>query len=307
MRKVTLTQFGWSFLYLPVYVALGKGFFKENNIDLSIDTAGNDDIFTENIIHKKAEFGIGDPVMTVIYNKKNKKQNKKNNIEVKAIAQIVKKATAWGISLKQNDKYMKSAKEFKGKTIVTFPNPSTTYTMITHAIKKAKYHEGKDVKLIEARIGTELGPLFAGESDFAIATEPTVSQVIANGGKVVYRFTKDFPDMSFSGIIARTDTLKKEPKLTQDFLNAIQKGIDYIFENPKNVPKAISPLFVDVEEDVLEMAVKRTLDEEIIPRNMFIKQQEWEVMLKLRKEMGYLKDIKNGFLSVDNSFIEKIK
>ena len=55
------------------------------------------------------------------------------------------------------------------------------------------------------------------------------------------------------------------------------------------------------------MAVKRTLDEEIIPRNMFIKQQEWEVMLKLRKEMGYLKDIKNGFLSVDNSFIEKIK
>ena len=299
MRKVTLTQFGWSFLYLPVYVALGKGFFREQKIDLTIDTAGNDDIFTENIIQKKAEFGIGDPVMTVLYNKK--------KIEVKAIAQVVKKATAWGISLKQSDKYLKSAAEFKEKTIVTFPKPSTTHTMITRAIKKAGLHEGKDVKLIEARIGTELGPLFAGEADFSLATEPTVSQVIANGGKLVYRFTKDFPDMSFSGIIARTDTIEKDPKLVQGFINAVQKGIDFIFENPKDVPKAISPFFVDVEEDILHMAVKRTLEEEIIPKNMFIDKKEWEVMLKLRKETGYIKDIKNGFLSVDNRFVEKLK
>jgi ABC-type nitrate/sulfonate/bicarbonate transport system substrate-binding protein len=43
VQKVTLAQFGHVFLYMPLYVAIDRGFFKEQGLEVNLVSTGGDE------------------------------------------------------------------------------------------------------------------------------------------------------------------------------------------------------------------------------------------------------------------------
>ena len=66
--KITIAQWGQEkyLIYLPVYIAQDKGFFKEQGLDVSIVFSGNDDQVFATVARGDAQFGVGDPIFTAI-------------------------------------------------------------------------------------------------------------------------------------------------------------------------------------------------------------------------------------------------
>ncbi|MFA5300626.1 MAG: ABC transporter substrate-binding protein, partial [Lutibacter sp.] len=64
LTQVIVAQWGQEkyLIYLPLYIAQEKGFFKEEGLDISIKYSGNDDQVFATVLKGEAQFGIGDPV-----------------------------------------------------------------------------------------------------------------------------------------------------------------------------------------------------------------------------------------------------
>src|SRR3546814_17392694 len=64
--KVTISQAFQSMLYLPFYVAIDKGFFKKEGIDVDKDTAGSPTAALSAVLSGSAQFSLHGPEWTAI-------------------------------------------------------------------------------------------------------------------------------------------------------------------------------------------------------------------------------------------------
>src|SRR5277367_3353164 len=66
LQKVTIAQYGHIFLYMPIYVAVDKGFFKEQGLDVNLVSTGGDEKTFTAVSTGNAQFGVSDPTFAAI-------------------------------------------------------------------------------------------------------------------------------------------------------------------------------------------------------------------------------------------------
>src|SRR4030088_421246 len=86
-KKVTLSQAFQSMLYLPLYVAIDEGFFTQQGLDLTKETAGAPSVAVSALISGSAQFSIHGPEWTAIAASK--------GAPVDIIANVVNGAAVW--------------------------------------------------------------------------------------------------------------------------------------------------------------------------------------------------------------------
>src|SRR3546814_4382917 len=85
--KVTISQAFQSMLYLPFYVAIDKGFFKKEGIDVDKETAGSPTAALSAVLSGSAQFSIHGPEWTAIAAAK--------GADVDIICNVVNGAAVW--------------------------------------------------------------------------------------------------------------------------------------------------------------------------------------------------------------------
>lgn len=213
-----IAQPGIVLAYLPLYLAV-------EGTEHELITCNGPLEAIQTIIKNQADMMIGDPFIFdyVDYEKHG----------LKLIAGFANKVFH---SLITFDPFLK---DLSGKTIVTYPRPSTAYFLYRYDKKRLGF--GPD---IQTPFNTELGPLLTQEADAAIVLEPNTSYALANGARVL----KDYSHIKavMTGCVA-----KKNVKLPD-----LKKGI-YVFLNDKKrtleVAKKYFPL---VQEDILTKAIE---------------------------------------------------
>src|SRR3981189_1294177 len=86
-KKATLSQAFQSMLYLPLYVAIDEGFFTQQGLDLTKETAGAPTVALSAVISGRAQFSIHGPEWTAIAASKGAPAN--------IIAHVVNGARVW--------------------------------------------------------------------------------------------------------------------------------------------------------------------------------------------------------------------
>ena len=86
-KKVVLSQAFQSMLYLPLYVAINEGFFTQQGVDLTKETAGAPSVALSAVISGSAQFSIHGPEWTAIAASK--------GAPVNIIANVVNGAAVW--------------------------------------------------------------------------------------------------------------------------------------------------------------------------------------------------------------------
>lgn len=223
---------------LPLFVAIERGFFKENNIEVELIRL------------------IGGPpnVAAMIG----------NQIDASAVlvtiegmnANLKKPGVAMYISLNsQNAKYqmeqfvvrkgleIKSLADLKGKKIMSAPGPANV-TMARAALAAAGLKEG-DYQLDQLDMGQHVNAMTAGTFDAGYTLEPNATVMRNNGvattfeAGVIAKYVLGDPQANawVGGCALTSDFIKAKPDVARRFTAAWGKAVKFINDNPAEARK----------------------------------------------------------------------
>jgi NitT/TauT family transport system substrate-binding protein len=274
-KKVVLSQAFQSMLYLPLYVAINEGFFTQQGLDLTKETAGSPTVALSAVISGSAQFSIHGPEWTAIAASK--------GAPVGIIANVVNGAAVW-IATSPDFKFT-DIKSLKGQKVVVGTMPTTSTSLFLKLLKENGMDGKTDVEMIPVAIGTEPGPFLAKQADVAVMYEPGLDQVVAKGMKVVYGFPKSYGAYAFSSVTARNDV---DPDLAQRVTNGMEMAMRFMKKDPAKTVTIAQKEFPTLDPAVIESAVKRMLADGVYPDSVDISAPSLKISMDTQIALGNL-------------------
>ena len=274
-KKVTLSQAFQSMLYLPLYVAIDEGFFTQQGLDLTKETAGAPTVALSAVISGSAQFSIHGPEWTAIAASK--------GAPVNIIANVVNGAAVW-IATSPDFKF-DGIKDIKGQKVITGLMPTTSTSLFMKLLKENGMDAKTDVEMIQVAIGTEPGPFVAKQADIAVMYEPGLDQVVAKGMKVVFGFPKTYGAYAFSAVTARNDV---DPDTAQRVVNGMEMAMRFMTRNEDKTVEIAKKEFPTLDPTVVEAAVKRMLADGVYPPSVDITPEALKVSMDTQIALGNL-------------------
>jgi NitT/TauT family transport system substrate-binding protein len=290
-EPVTVYQAFQSIQYLPLYVAIGKGIFAKNGLDVKKVTAGSGAAGVAAVIGGHADFSLQDPMTAVLANLK--------GANVMAVANVVAGVPVWVIA--PPDAGVHQPGDMSSRSVATALPPSTSTYLLQRLIKDQKIEK---VSLNTVQLGTELAPVSAGRSQAAAVYEPQADTGIAQGYKVVYGFPKAYPGgYAFSTIDTLASTIKDKPKMVAAFVKSIGEAEALIHQSPDTAKAVAKSEFPSLDPKIVDAAVGRLIEQNIYAPTPEISEQAFRNALDLQESIGNIKPGSVTYTSaVDNSF-----
>lgn len=274
-KKVTISQAFQSMLYLPLYVAIDEGFFAQQGLDVTKETAGAPSVALSAVISGSAQFSIHGPEWTAIAASK--------GAPVDIIANVVNGAAVW-IATSPDFKFT-SIKDIKGQKVVTGLMPTTSTSLFIKLLKENGMDAKTDVDMIQVAIGSEPGPFIGKQADIAVMYEPGLDQAVAKGMKVVLGFPKSYGPYAFSAVTARNDV---DPDSAQRVTNGMEMAMRFMTKNEARTVEIAKKEFPTLDPTVVEAAVKRMLADGVYPPSVDITADALKVSMDTQIALGNL-------------------
>jgi len=247
MAEVVRSQF-----YIPMYVALGKGFVKEQGLDVELVTTNGGDRAGALVLSGQADFGLAGPEVPIyIYN---------GESADKPYIFCALTATD-GLFLVSREKI----ENFKwsmidGKKIMGWRPGSTPELYLEYVLKKNGV-KPETIKSIVTNIGPAArdGAWIAGAGDFAIFNEPNFTKLEQAGkAHLIASIGKEVGRADYTLFFAKKSWIEKNPDLAQKWTNAIAKGQAWVKSaSAEDIAEVIAPFFPSLSKEENVAVVNR--------------------------------------------------
>jgi NitT/TauT family transport system substrate-binding protein len=233
--KLTDITFSLDFIVLgrhaPFFVAIEKGFFREEGLNVNIISAKGTAHGIQNVESGLAQIGFIDVASLVVA--------RAEGSTVKVASVIYQKAPFCFFSLDPGANVTK-LKDFEGLRV-----GSNTGSYISNIARAMMRKEGLDpsklsVESIEpsariAMLATRKIPAI----DFFIITKPAMERAVKDAKVVTFLFADHGLDLYSNGIGAKESFLKDNPEVMKAFLRAALRGYQYAFKHPAEAAELI--------------------------------------------------------------------
>jgi NitT/TauT family transport system substrate-binding protein len=251
MAEVVRSQF-----YIPMYVALSKGFVGDEGLEVELITANGGDRAGALLLSGQTEFALAGPEVPVyIYN---------GESPDKPVIFCALTATD-GLFLASRQKLDKfDWSMLNGKKIMGW-RPGSTPELYLEYVLKQRGVAADTVKNIVTNIGMPArdGAFIAGGFDFAIFNEPNMSKMEKAGqAHMVASIGKEVGRADYTLFFAKKSWIEKNPDLAQKWTNAIARGQAWMkTASEKDVAEAIAPFFpgLSLEDNIAVVSRYRTV------------------------------------------------
>jgi NitT/TauT family transport system substrate-binding protein len=292
VTEVTVAQWGQEkyLIYLPFYLAQERGFFEKQGLNIKVKYSGNDDQVFATVLKGEALLGIGDPIFTAIA--------RENGAKGKVVASLVNGVSIWGVT-KKDIPFIESSDDLKGLKLGTFPAPSTIYTLMQNTINDNNL---ENTKIVQAPIGSQIALIENDDADIAMELEPGASLAVSQGYKVVYSGAKFYGPFAFTGVTTTEENIANNKETIQKFVNALEQALVFARKSLKETIETAQALFPSLDKEIVANAVNRMITDKTIPVTTAMSNESWQNALKIRLQMGDIKNLKPTEDAVDNSF-----
>lgn len=295
-QKITICQYGQVFVYLPLYIATEKGFFKDEGLDVSLINGGGDDKTFAAVASGQAQFGVADPTFAAVAREKGQPGL--------VLASVVNGATFWGITKKEAIGKIDAPAQLTDLRIATYQAPSTNYTLMEKTLKDNKDSVG-NATIVQGAFGTLLAMLDADTVDVAMELEPTVSIAVQQGAHVVYSYPEMYGPFLLTGLYTTEDYKNANSEICQKVVNALERAVRYAHTDPAGTVTVATKVFPEINPDIVQNAVDRMLREKTIPEHVTIDAKAWNNAVQVRLDVGDLKSADAARASIDDRFAKK--
>lgn len=242
--KVKMAEVVRSQFYVPMYVALGKGFAKAEGLDVELVTTNGGDRAGAMILSGQADFALAGPEVPVyIY-------NGESADKPMIFCALTATDGFFLVSRKKIDKFDWSM--MNGQKIIGWRPGSTPELYLEYVLKKHKLDDAS-LKGIVTNIGFAArdGSWLAGNGDFAIFNEPNFTKLEKAGkAHLVASIGKEVGRADYTVFFAKKSWIEKNPTIAQKWTNAIAKAQAWVkTASEADIADAIAPYFPSLTKD----------------------------------------------------------
>ncbi|MFG1681956.1 ABC transporter substrate-binding protein [Nonomuraea sp. NPDC049269] len=212
----------------PIHLGKAKGFFDEQNIDLTITPVQGGAAAISGAVSGQFQFAFANTTSLLTA--------KQQGLDVRVVANGVSSTGQQGKDfsavLVKNDSPIRSAKELAGKKISVNQLKNIGDTTVRASVRKAG-GDPSGIQFVELAFPDAPAALQAGRVDAIWVVEPFVSQALSQGARAVaWNFADAAPDLTVAMYFT---TGKTDADLTKRFTAAIRKSLEYADSHPDEV------------------------------------------------------------------------
>ena len=281
--KITLNEVAHSVFYAPLYVAIEKGYFKDENIDLTLVTGFGADKTMTAVISGEADIGfMGSEASVYMY-------SEGASDYVVNFAQLTQRAGNFLVARQDNEHFQWA--DLKGKTVLGGRKGGMPEMVFEYILQENGIDPEKDLTMIQNIDFGSTAPAFAdGRGDFTIEFEPGATSLESEGkGHVIASLGKDSGYVPYTAFSAKKSYLKENPDVIQRFTNALQKGMDYVrSHSPSETASVIKPQFPETTLEMITTIVTRYYEQDTWKSNLIFEESSFDLLQDILESAGEL-------------------
>lgn len=301
ITKVRVCEVTHSVFYAPQYIAINKGFFEEEGIEIELSNGGGADKVMAAVLSGQIEIGFAGPEASIyVYN-----EGREDYCEV--FAQMTKRDGSFLVGKDPQESF--SWESIKGKTVIPGRKGGVPYMTLEHVIKENGINPETDVILDDSIQFSLMAGAFAGsEAEFVTLFEPTASAIEKEGkGYILTSIGQESGEIPYTAYFAKKSFIKENAELIEKFTRAIYKGLTWAKEHSsKEIAEVILPSFADTDLETLTNAVESYKKIDAWNTTPYLKEEAFERLQMVMEEAGELKEKAPYEIVINNSFAQKV-
>lgn len=299
LKKVRLNEVAHSIFYAPQYVAIEKGYFEKEGIELELTTGFGADKTATAVISGDADIAFMGPEATIY------QFNQGNAGYLINFAQLTQRAGNFVVSRNKEDFQWEN---LKGKKVIGGRPGGMPEMVFEYVLKKHGMNPQKDIDLVQnIDFANTSGAFVSGKADYTIEFEPSATLIEEQGaGYVVASVGKESGYVPYTAYSVKKSYLESHKELLEAFTRAIEKGQQYVnTHTPKEVAKVIAPQFKDTDRKTIEKIVKRYAEQDSYKENTKFEKESFVLIQDILEEAGELEKRVEYETLVTTEFSEK--
>ena len=295
LTKIKLAEVTHSSFYAPLYVAIEKGYFKDEGIDLELILTPGADKVSAAVLSNDVQIGFAGAESAIyVY-----KQDEEDYLQL--FAGLTKRDGQFIVSRKEIKDF--KLEDLYNKEILVGRSTGMPALNFLNALKKNDIDTDKINVNTAVEFSALSGSFIGGVGDFVNLFEPNATALVKQGyGSVVASVGMLSGEVPYTAFYARKSYVKDNKDIIKKFTNAINKGIKYALDNDADiVAKDIINQFPDTSTKDLAEMIKRYkdydcwLDNPFISEGLFTNLEDFLIDFNLLDEYVPYKDLVNNF------------
>lgn len=282
LKKVKVAEVAHSLFYAPQYIAIKKGYFKDEGLDIDLILTPGADKVTSAVLSKDVDIGFcGSEASIYVYN-----NNKKDYIV--SFAGLTKRDGSFIVGREKNNNFKLS--DLKGKYIIGgrkggMPEMTLEYTLKENNI---------DIKDLTIDTSVEFASMasafIGGTGDYVTLFEPNATTLEKEGKGYIVGYLGEFGgEVPYTSYNALKSYIKNNKDTIKKFTKAINKGLKYVQKkDSKTIAKELVEFFPDMTINDLDKMIKRYKDNDAWKKNTKITKKEFEHLEDIIIEAGII-------------------
>lgn len=283
--KVILNEVAHSVFYAPLYVAIEKGYFAEEGLDLELVTGYGADKTMTAVLSGEAQIGfMGSESSIYTYN-----QGAEDYVI--NFAQLTQRAGNFLVSREPIENFDLSM--LAGKTVLGGRAGGMPEMVFEYILKKNNLNPATDLTIDQSiDFGSTAAAFSGGQGDFTVEFEPHATALETKGdGYVVASLGEESGYVPYTAFSAKKSFIEQNRETIQQFTNALQKGMNYVNQSsPADIAKTISPQFPETDIETLTTIVSRYYDQKTWKEDLVFEEESFTLLLNILEEAGELSE-----------------
>ena len=283
LTPVTLNEVAHSIFYAPMYVAIEKGYFADEGLDITlVNGSGADNVMTS-LISGDADIGFMGPEATIyVYNQG--AQNYAVNF-----AQLTQRAGNFLVARDKEPDF--TWQDLKGKTVLGGRAGGMPEMIFEYVLTLNNIDPKTDLTIIQnVDFGLTAEAFVSGTADYTVEFEPFATSLEMNdNGHVIASLGEDSGYVPYTCFSALESYIKTHPDIIQAFTNAIQKGLDYVGSHtPAEIADIIQPQFAETDNNKLIAIIDRYAAQDTWKEDCVFTEKSFTLLQNILDQAGEL-------------------
>lgn len=283
LQTVRLAEVTHSVFYAAQYIAMEKGYFAEEGLQIELTNAGGADKAMTALLSGNADIALMGPEASVyVYN-----EGRDDYAQV--VGQLTACDGAFILGREKIENF--TLHDLKGKSILGGRAGGMPLMALKYAIRQSGLDPETDVEVMDhVQFNLMAGAFAGGEGDFTTLFEPTATEFELEGSGYVLCSVGEYAGpVPYTCYQVTREGLNKNSDMIERFMRAIYKGQTFLAQSDsKTAAEALRGAFADTDIAVLEKVVERyraigafatqpTMEEEHYNRLLDIMEQAGEL------------------------------
>lgn len=301
VQTIRLSEVTHSIFYAPLYVALEKGFFEEEglNVELTL-TPGGDKVMTA-LLSDGADIGLVGPETSIYVSTQG------SSDPVLNFAQLTQTDGTFLVAREKIENF--TWDQLKGTTFLGQRKGGMPQMVGEFVLKKNGIDPHADLNLIQNIDFANITSSFAsGTGDYVQLFEPHATVMEQEGrGHIIASFGEESGRVPYTAFMAKESFLEDNSETIEAFTRAIYKAQQWVEDNSvQDIAAAIQPQFADTDLEIIEKVVDRYKSQGSYATDPILDEEEWNNLQDIMDEAGELPARVDHDTLVNTEFAEKV-